>query len=82
MCFPMPYIQIQVTDEGVTREQKKQMIKGATDLMVNVLGKRPADTFVVIEEVNTDNWGVAGELVTDRRAREAEETKKKGAVGR
>lgn len=64
----MPHITIQITNEGVTREQKNQMIKGATDLMSTVLGKDPALTFVVIEEVDTDNWGVAGVSVTDRRA--------------
>ena len=60
----MPYIKIQVTDEGVTNKQKKKIIKGATRLMVDVLDKNPNTTFVVIEEVNTANWGVGGEQVT------------------
>jgi 4-oxalocrotonate tautomerase len=63
----MPYILIQVTKEGVTPEQKKTLIRGATDLVVNTLDKDPATTFVVIEEVDTDNWGVAGSSVTERR---------------
>ena len=67
----MPYVSIQVTDEGVTREQKQELIAGATNLLKDVLGKNPATTFVVIEEVPTDNWGIAGELVTDIRARAA-----------
>jgi len=71
----MPYILIQVTDEGVTKEQKEAMITGATDLMVNVLNKDPEATFVVIEEVNTDNWGWGGEAVTKRRQRAAETAK-------
>lgn len=53
----MPYIHIQVTREGVTVEQKEELIKGATDLLVRVLNKNPAQTSVVIEEVDTDNWG-------------------------
>jgi 4-oxalocrotonate tautomerase len=65
----MPYVSIQVTDEGVTREQKKELVRGATELLVKVLGKDPATTFVVIEEVSTDDWGVGGELVSDRRRR-------------
>lgn len=69
----MPYILIQVTDEGVTREQKEAMIAGATDLMVKVLNKDPESTFVVIDEVNTDNWGQGGEIVTKRRQRAATE---------
>ena len=65
----MPYIKIQVTDEGVTRAQKQALITGATNLLRDILGKNPATTFVVIEEVPTDNWGVGGELVSDIRAR-------------
>lgn len=56
----MPYVNIQVTEEGVTAEQKAALIKGATDLLVDVLNKSPATTFVVIEEVPLDNWGVGG----------------------
>lgn len=67
----MPYINIQVTDEGVTREQKQQLISGSTKLLQDILGKDPQTTFVVIEEIPTDNWGIAGELVTDIRARAA-----------
>jgi 4-oxalocrotonate tautomerase len=66
---PMPYVNIKVTDEGVSREQKKALITAVTNLLRDVLGKNPASTFVVIEEVPTDNWGVGGELVTDIRAR-------------
>ncbi|WP_432472533.1 2-hydroxymuconate tautomerase family protein [Amphritea sp. HPY] len=63
----MPYINIQVTDEGVTANQKKQLIQGATQLMVDVLNKDPAATFVVIDEVSTDNWGIGYDVVTDLR---------------
>lgn len=59
----MPYVLMQVTREGVTREQKEALIKGATDLLVQVLNKNPAQTFVVIEEVDLDNWGIAGMTV-------------------
>ncbi|MBL8297995.1 MAG: 4-oxalocrotonate tautomerase family protein [Rhodanobacteraceae bacterium] len=65
----MPYVKIQITREGATREQKARLIRGATDLLVNVLGKDPATTFVVIEEIETDHWGVAGETVTVLRER-------------
>lgn len=65
----MPYIKIQITREGASREQKAQLIRGATDLVVQVLDKNPATTFVVIEEVDTDHWGIAGETVTALRER-------------
>lgn len=63
----MPYVNIKITREGATAEQKARLIKGATELLVDVLGKNPATTVVVIEEVETDNWGVAGETITARR---------------
>ena len=65
----MPYVNIKITREGATPEQKAQLIKGATDLLVNVLGKNPATTVVVIEEVDTDSWGIGGESVTVRRSK-------------
>ncbi|MCO7189148.1 MULTISPECIES: 4-oxalocrotonate tautomerase family protein [unclassified Pseudoalteromonas] len=67
----MPYIHIQVTDEGVTNAQKQSLIKGATQLMVDVLGKNPQTTFVVIDEVPTDNWGIGFEQVSALRQRQA-----------
>ncbi len=65
----MPYVKIQITREGATREQKTALIRGATDLLVQVLDKNPATTFVVIEEVETDHWGIGGETVTALRER-------------
>ena len=66
----MPYVNIKITDEGVTSKQKEELIKGATDLLQRVLNKNPATTVVVIDEVDTDNWGIAGEQVTDLRKHE------------
>lgn len=65
----MPYVNIRITDEGVTKEQKKDLIKGVTQLLVDVLGKNPSTTVVVIDEVNTDNWGIGFDQVTDLRNR-------------
>jgi len=66
----MPYVNIRVTREGVTPEQKARLIKGATDLLKEVLNKPPQTTFVVIDEVDTDNWGVGGEQITTLRKRQ------------
>ena len=63
----MPYVNIKITKENVTLEKKAELIKGATQLLVDVLGKNPNTTVVVIDEVDTDNWGIAGESVTVRR---------------
>ena len=63
----MPYVNIKITREGATIEQKAALIKGATQLLVDVLGKNPATTVVVIDEIDTDNWGIGGESVTLRR---------------
>jgi len=65
----MPYVNIKITREGATPEQKAQLIDGVTVLLRDVLGKNPATTVVVIDEVDTDNWGIGGESVTVRRAR-------------
>lgn len=63
----MPYVNIRITRDGATAEQKAALIKGTTKLLVDVLGKNPATTVVVIDEVDTDNWGVGGESITARR---------------
>ena len=63
----MPYVNIKITKEGATKEQKQQLIEGATQLLVDVLGKNPASLVVVIDEVETDNWGIAGKSVTELR---------------
>jgi 4-oxalocrotonate tautomerase len=60
----MPYIKIEITREGVTREQKQTLIKGVTDLITDVLNKDPQLTHVVIQEVDLDDWGFAGEQVS------------------
>lgn len=67
----MPYIKIEITREGVTLAQKKQLIQEANDMMVRILNKDPDSTFVVIDEVDTDNWGVAGRTVTELRREQA-----------
>ena len=66
----MPYVNIRITDEGVTKEQKRRLIQGATQLLVDVLGKNPSTTVVVIDEVDTDNWGIGGKQVTCLRKEE------------
>ncbi len=67
----MPYVNIKITREGATAEQKAALIAGATKLLVDILGKNPNTTVVVIDEVDTDNWGVGGETITVRRQRGA-----------
>ncbi len=65
----MPYVNIRITREGATAEQKAALIRGATQLLVDVLKKNPRTTVVVVDEVETDNWGIGGETVTARRKR-------------
>ncbi len=63
----MPYVNIRITDEAVTRKAKAELIARTTQMLVDVLGKNPETTVVVIDEVPTDNWGIGGTLVSDRR---------------
>lgn len=65
----MPYVNVRITRDGVTREQKKQLVAEITDPLVRVLNKKPEHTHIVIDEIDTDNWGFAGMLATDYRAR-------------
>ena len=58
---------IKITREGASAEQKAELIKGVTTLLAKVLGKNPSTTVVVIDEVDTDNWGIGGETVTTLR---------------
>ena len=63
----MPFVNIQITREGATPEQKAELIAGVTELLQRVLNKNPATTFVIIDEVETDNWGIGGQTVTRLR---------------
>ena len=71
----MPFVKIEVTREEVTREQKQLLIKGITDLITDVLNKDPHLTHIVINEHDLDNWGYAGEQVSQLRARGITATK-------
>ena len=65
----MPYVNIKITREGATAEQKARLIQGTTQMLKDILGKDPQTTVVVIEEVDADNWGIGGETITARRKR-------------
>lgn len=77
----MPYINIKITDENVTKEQKQALIKGTTQLMADVLNKDPAVTFVVIDEVNLDNWGIGYDQVSELRNQASVSAKDEDAKG-
>ncbi len=66
----MPYINIRITREGVTTEQKEMLIRETTAMLERVLNKDPQTTHVVIDEVDTDNWGFGGQSVSNYRRRE------------
>lgn len=65
----MPYVNVRVTDDGVTDEQKLEVIEGITKVLVDVLGKSPDSTMVVIDEVRPENWGFKGTSVAELRKR-------------
>ena len=66
----MPYVRIEITD-GATYEQKLQLYKETTEMLVRVLNKKPEYTFVVIEEVDNKNWGHMGTSVHEIRMAQA-----------
>ncbi len=65
----MPYVNIKIAkgEAPVTKEQKNQLIKGVTQLLHEALNKSPQSTYVVIEEIDPDNWGVGGESLAVAR---------------
>lgn len=67
----MPYVNVKITREGATAEQKAEIIEGVTLLLEQVLSKSPATTFVVIEEVDLENWGIGGMPIAAYRESQA-----------
>lgn len=67
----MPYVNIKITREGATPAQKAELIAGVTDLLQRILDKNPATTFVVIDEVALEDWGIGGLPVQEYRAKVA-----------
>lgn len=63
----MPFINLKMV-RGANKAQKAQIVKEFTDTLVRVLGKNPQTTHIVIEEIERESWGHAGELVSDRPA--------------
>ena len=63
----MPYVNVRITKENVTKEKKAQIVEEITDTLVRVLNKNPASTHIIIDEVETDNWGFNGQLTTELR---------------
>ena len=63
----MPYVNVKITKDGVTRAQKEKIVQDITASLVNTLGKKPEHIHIVIDEIETDNWGYAGMLTSDYR---------------
>ena len=63
----MPYVNVKITKDGVTKSQKEQIVRDITNSLVKTLGEKPEHIHIVIDEVETDNWGFAGMLTTEYR---------------
>lgn len=63
----IPYVNIKLAKDGITAEKKAELIKGVTQILTDLLGKDPQATMVIIEEIETDNWGKGGETLTQLR---------------
>jgi 4-oxalocrotonate tautomerase len=66
----MPYVNVKITRDGVTAEQKAQIVAEITATLQRVLGKRPEHTHIVIDEIDPENWGYAGMLTTEWRKKQ------------
>jgi 4-oxalocrotonate tautomerase len=63
----MPYVNVRITKDGVTPEQKAAIVREITDTLVRILGKRPDHTHIVIDEIDPQNWGFNGQLTSELR---------------
>lgn len=63
----MPYVNVRITRDGTTADQKRQLVEEMTEILVRVLGKKPEHTHIIIDEVEPENWGFAGMLTTEYR---------------
>ncbi len=63
----MPYVNVRLTKDGVTTDQKRQIVEEITQTLVKVLGKKPEHTHIIIDEIEPENWGFAGMLTTEYR---------------
>ncbi len=73
----MPFVNIRITKENgtPTKAQKRELIAGVTDLLAKALGKNKATTVVIIDEIDTDNYGLGGDSITQVRKRDAKNAK-------
>jgi 4-oxalocrotonate tautomerase len=68
----MPYVNVRITKDGVTAQQKAQIVAEMTQTLQRVLGKQPEHTHIIIDEVEPENWGFAGTLTTEFRKRQGD----------
>jgi 4-oxalocrotonate tautomerase len=61
----MPYMKVEIANGIASVEQKRAVIRGMTDVLVKELGRNPEYIFVVVDEVDTDNWGRKGVSLTE-----------------
>lgn len=78
----MPYVNIRITKDGVTKEQKRQLIQGVTKVLVDVLNKNPMTTHVIIDEVDPDNWGYNSEQTSEIRKRQQQQENEEAVLPR
>jgi 4-oxalocrotonate tautomerase len=61
----MPFVTVKMLD-GRTPEQKKQLVRAITDVVVDICGAKPEGTMVVIEDIARDHWSRGGVMISDQ----------------
>jgi 4-oxalocrotonate tautomerase len=61
----MPFVNVKLIEGVFNQDQKQEIITKITEAMVDVEGEamRPV-TWVVVEEVNSGEWGIGGKGLT------------------
>lgn len=76
----MPYVNVKITKDGVSAAQKRKLVEDITATLVATLGKKPEHIHIVIDEIDPENWGYAGMLTTDYRAKARGDAAEAGAT--
>ena len=72
----MPFINVKLIEGVFSQDQKQEMITRLTETMVDIEGEamRPV-TWVVLEEVNSGEWGVGGKGLTTQDVKDLQASK-------
>ena len=67
----MPYVNLKIVKNQITEEQKRAVVKGITDLIVNIMGRDRSLTIITIDELDASQWAIGGVLLDTLKKNDA-----------